>query len=243
MTMISRNRGRSRLPLFLVGVLMVLLVALMVLFRTPLASAGWRLLAPVVTFRQQLQSSQVSELQAELASTSAALADRTALYQENQTLKAELGRAAQTHLLLAGVLQHPPQTPYDTLTLDVGARNGVVQGALVYAGGTYVIGTITEVYDTTSRATLLSAPGQTYQAFLNDSSAISMQGQGAGSMAGEVPAGSAVRVGDPITAPGVAGGFLGSVSHIDAQAGASFETIYTQLPADLFSIKYVELSI
>src|SRR6185437_11065969 len=153
MTMISRNRGRSRLPLFLVGVLMVLLVALMVLFRTPLASAGWRLLAPVVTFRQQLQSSQVSELQAELASTSAALADRTALYQENQTLKAELGRAAQTHLLLAGVLQHPPQTPYDTLTLDVGARNGVVQGALVYAGGTYVIGTITEVYDTTSRAT------------------------------------------------------------------------------------------
>ncbi len=93
-------------------------------------------------------------------------------------------------------------------------------GALAFAGGTTVIGTVSDVYDTTSRVELFSAPGESYQALLQDGTPISLSGEGAGSMSGEVPAGTTVTTGEAVSLPGISSAFAGSVSHVYQQSGA-----------------------
>ncbi len=243
MTTISSSRRHRRVGtgtlIFLV--LGMLCVAGVVALRSQASSIFWRVLSPVVQLRNTLGSTDVSELRALLASTTAALADRNALYQENLQLKQLLGRTAQNYMVLGAVLQRPPGIPYDTLMLDIGKQNGVAPNDVVFAGGSSAIGAVSDVYDTTSRVTLFSAPGESYQALLGGSIPLTITGQGAGSMSGDVPAGTSATVGEAVTLPGIASAFVGSVSYIDQESGASFETLYVQLPVDIFSLESVEV--
>jgi len=240
MTTISRNR-RSRLPLSRLAKFgaLALILAAALFWRAALSGLLWRALAPVAAWRDSLDATQNAALRAELASTTAALADRDALYAENAALKAQLGRSAAAPRLAALVLERPPGIPYDTLIIDAGQNLGVAAGDAVYAGGTTLIGQVTEAYATTARVTLLSAPGQSYQALIRGTVPVSMAGQGAGSLKGEVPAQTQVGVGDPVLFADIAGGYTGSVSHVDAPEGESFEVVYVALPVDLFSLRYV----
>ena len=70
---------------------------------------------------------------------------------------------------------------------------------------------------------------------------VSLIGEGAGSFSGQIPAGGSVAVGDPVVVPGIGSDFMGSISHIDAPSGSSFETLYVQMPVDIFTLQYVEV--
>jgi cell shape-determining protein MreC len=247
MTIFPKRRHHAPLTFYLSPAGLAALVILVVTFRPFFAGVAWRVLTPVIALRNSLGVGEVAALRAELASTSAALADRNFLYQENLSLKARLGRdlsapaGAGTTVVLAGVLQRPPWTPYDTLLIDAGSAQGIQQDDLVSAGGSALIGKISDVYAGTARVTLFSAPGEGHQALLNGSMAISLEGQGGGSMRAEVPRGTAVAVGDPVHFPGIGTGITGQVAAIDAKEGDSFVTIYLHVPADIFSLRYVEV--
>jgi len=249
MTTISHRR-RRRLPpvstLVAVFLLFVLVVVVNV-WRTEVGNLFWTIVAPIASVRNSLDATTSAALRAELASTTALIADRNALYQENLLLKAQFGRDAKVRSVLASVLLRPPGTPYDTLVIDAGKKEGVKMGALVSAGGSAYIGTISEVFESTSRVLLFSSPGSTYSALAVLSSQpgksipISLVGQGGGSMSAEVPAATPVSVGDTIIVPGVATAFAGTVTHVERSEGESFETLYAHLPVDLFSIRFVEV--
>jgi cell shape-determining protein MreC len=226
---------------FLYIVVFVILCSVAFVWRASFGGVAWAVMAPFERARINLDASDNQRLRAELASTTALVADRNALYQENLQLKARLGRDANLSTILAGVLLHPPATPYDTLVVDAGLAEGVAQGDLVSAGGTTVIGTVTELYQHTSRITLFSAPGQTYQVLLRASIPVEMQGQGGGSLVGQVPAGTPVSMGDALLFPGIASQFAGSVSSVQIKEGQSFETLYAQLPVDPLSLQFVEI--
>ncbi len=242
----SRRRSSWLGPVSVLVALALLCVAV-VLFQKQLSSVFWQIGAPLTRARNALAGSEAAALQAQLASTSAALADRDALYAQNMELKKMLGRPQTSSRVLAGVLQHPPATPYDTVLIDSGAANGVAQGDLVFAGGNAAIGEVDQAYTTTSRVSLFSAPGRTYDAQVSPAAApgtvipLSLAGQGAGSFAGEVPAGSVAIVGDPVVLPGLGNELLGSIARIDAPSGSSFETLYVQLPVSIFSLQYVQV--
>ncbi len=243
MTTISPNR-RRRGPsggVFIGSAILVLCLLLVFVLRAQTASLLWQAVAPVLSLRNRLSQTDASLLRASLASTTAALADRDALYQQNLQLKALLGRNATTHTTLAAVLERPPNIPYDTLMIDIGSSEGVVPGALAFAGGNTAVGTVSDVYQSTSRVVLFSAPGQSYQAQLEGGVPLTLSGQGAGSMQGEVPAGTVVSTGQAVLLPGIALAFTGTVSYIHQESGASFITVYVQLPADVFSLQYVEV--
>ena len=207
----------------------------------------WELFGPAIQLRNEIGVSENAELRAELASTTALVADRDALYEENLQLKSQFGRDAEAGGLLAAVIARPPDLPYDTLMLDVGKTDGVAVGASVYAAGSLYLGSITEVYEHTSRAALLSAPGETHAALIRLSAQagggipLSLQGDGAGSMSGQVPAGTGVVEGDPVTLADISLTLAGTVSHVDAPTGSSFETVYVQLPINIFDIAFVEV--
>jgi len=142
------------------------------------------------------------------------------------------------------VLLRPPGTPYDTLILDVGRREETEVGDLVFAGGSVVIGGITEVYGSTARATLFSAPGQTHDALIfseGGSVPISLEGQGAGSFVGKIPQGTPVAVGQTVIFSNISPVFAASVSYVEALPGESFQTVYMQMPTNPFTLRFVEV--
>ena len=244
------RRNRQRNSLFGVTALVVvclLALALVLHWRNDLANLFWKGMAPVRSWRSQVAAGSVADLEAKLASTTAALADRNALAQENDVLKAMLGRPQTTKRVLGAVILRPPGIPYDTLVIDTGSNSGVSVGDTVFAGGTAAVGQVSEVYTDTSRVTLFSAPGLSYDAQVAPATnptqviPVSLVGQGAGSFTGQIPAGSVVAEGDSVLIPGLESAFLGAIDHIDAPSGSSFETLYVAMPVNVFSVRYVEI--
>jgi len=60
----------------------------------------------------------------------------------------------------------------------------------------------------------------------------------AGSSSG---AGAAVAAGDAVVLPGIAGGMTATVSHVERAPSESFVTLYMRLPANIFTLRYVEV--
>lgn len=238
---IQKSR-RTSSRLWLVWVLVAIgLIAVVFGFRAQATELFWRLTAPALRLRETLGASQAGVLRAELASTSAALADRNALYRENLELKARLGRTDVPQRVLAAVLQRPPWTPYDTLLIDAGANYGLTPGDLVSAGGRALVGSVAEVHADTARVELFSAPGRTYQALLRGTVPLAVEGQGGDSMVAQAPTGTQVAVGDEVLIPGVAGGLAATVTAVDRQAAESFIVIYMRLPGSPTALRFVEV--
>ena len=236
----SRRQPRSPLTVLLL-ILAALVVLVCILFRGALSGALWRIASPVVAWRNSFSAGEVARLRAELASTTAALADRETLAKENAPLRAELGRSGGAREVVAAVLMHPPGTPYDTLVLDAGSSQGIRAGQEVRVGALSV-GVIDEVYGDRSRATLYSAPGQSYQATLTTHSAslpVALEGQGGGSMEARVPSATDVHVGDTVEFPGLSGAIAGAVSAVEGRSTDTFKTVYVRLPVNIFQVQYV----
>jgi len=248
MTTIShkrRNKGRG-LRTVLIVILCLVFAAIIVVWRGPLTGLFWLGFGPVLSGVQTFTNQgELERLRAELAATQALVADRNFFVQENEALKTRLGRLPEgTSTTLATVLLRPPATPYDTLVLDVGLSEGVAAGDLVFAAGSVVVGRVTEVYRSTSRATLFSAPGQSHETVLVTEAAsvpLVVEGQGGGSFVGRLPQGIVVSAGDSVVFPDLMPVFVARVSATETAPGESFQTVYMQLPVNPFWLQYVEV--
>lgn len=258
MTTIYRERRRPTLRRALsVLALAALLIAGGYFLRGPLERAGqgalmrlWRgsdnvsaSLFGVPAYFRGIASLRAERdaLQGELEASRAAVLDRNLLYEENLMLKETMGRLAQPNALLAAVLVRPPETPYDTLVLDVGEREQVSIGDRVTAGGTMRIGEIEEVYAHTARVRLYSAPGLSHDAFLRGEVPVRVEGIGGGSLRAEVPHDAEAKVGDLVSLPGIEPNFSLMVEQVDDGRGDSAATVYLRLSANPFAIRYAEV--
>lgn len=247
MTTISSKRRRKGegLRILLLALLIMLGIAILVVWRQPLTHVFWLAAEPVLRLGRESAQTEVERLRAEVTSLKVQVADRELLFDENLRLKQRLGRVPPgEQSLLAAVLLRPPGMPYDTLLLDVGTDDGVVAGDLVFAGGSVVLGVITEVYSSTARATLFSAPGTTHEALIfseGGSVPIILEGQGAGSFVGKIPQGTPVEVGQTVIFSNIMPIMAASVSYVEAPPSESFQTVYMHLPLNLFTLRYVEI--
>lgn len=216
--------------------------AAVIAFRQPASNLFWSAVAPVVQLRASLSGGEVAQLRAELAAAQAELSDRDLLFKEVIELRERLGRAdAPQARILAGILQRPPWTAYDTLLIDAGEAQGVAAGMLVSAGGQGLVGHVSEVYAATARVELYSAPGASYQGVLNGTVPVAVEGLGGGSLRAEVPTGTEVKVGDIVSFPGLLGGVTSVVSATEEKSGESFIVMYMRLPANPANLRAVEV--
>lgn len=262
MTRISRSR--RRLPVIAVaGVFIVFLLGALYIGRGVVGGLLLRTAALLTSSRAAVheggsgffaQFASKADLAAEntrlreaLATSSALLAERATLLEENAALKARLGRAAPAPGLLATVILKPPLTPYDTLGIDVGLAEGIRVGDLVSSDGVAVIGTVVAVYEHSARAELFSSPQSSVSASLRTAASssnimpITVAGEGGGALSAQVPAGTPVSVGDRVTFPGLEAAFIGAVSAVRRSEGESFDTVYLHLPVNLFALRFVEV--
>lgn len=263
MTTISpkRRRTTTRIQVASFSLLAVVLLGAAFTLRGPLTNMLWWVGVPILHARDALLGSsggffssfssnhalveENNRLRGELASTSALLMDRELLYKENIELKTKFNRIPpNTTSTLVRVLERPPAVPYDTLIIDQGKNAGVQAGDLVSPGGSVYIGTVREVYDTAARVVLFSNPSETYDAILmtraTTTLALSVSGQGGGSLVGEVPAATPVAAGDLVIFPGLVPEFAARVVGVK-ESRASFKTIYMQLPVSVSSLRFLEV--
>lgn len=145
-----------------------------------------------------------------------------------------------SHLTLAAILVRPPHTLYDELVVDIGADHGLVAGDLVYAPGTVLIGRVVDVMSDTSKVSLLSSSGSSFDVLVGSKSIPAKAvGRGGGQYSAELPRDTMVTVGDIVTAPSLYTTTVGIVGAVVSDPSQAFQTILFAPPSNLYETKWV----
>lgn len=162
---------------------------------------------------------------------------------ENQELKEILDRREpEKEFILARVLAQPNRSPYDTLIVDKGEKDGVRGGDSVIAYGNAAIGTVLRVYAASSVVTLFSSPGNEIDAFLAEGNIpIVAKGVGGGNFTARAPKGVAVAEGDALISPALDPPLIGIVGRVESAPSDAFQNIFFQTPVNIYELKWVEI--
>jgi len=150
------------------------------------------------------------------------------------------GRTEVTAGVVAGVLARPPVSPYDTLVIDKGSREGVSVGHMVYGAGGLPIGSIETVANATSRVLLYSAPGRVTEGWVGEErTPVALEGASAGAFRTSVPRESTVTVGALVYVPGGGALPVGTVVRVDSDPSTPRAVIHVKPVTNPFSITAV----
>lgn len=194
-------------------------------------------------FRSKGQlAAENQHLTQELSELSVRLLDRNELYEENLRLKEMQGRDASVNAVLSAVLARPPKSPYDTLVLDAGEREGVSAGDFVAASETLIIGVIERVTPRTSIVRLFSAPGEKTEVLLGQRGpAVEALGRGAGNFEARVPVGISINLGMSVFIPTVTPHVFAVVEHVEFNPSDSSRTVFFRSPVNPFELRFVSI--
>jgi cell shape-determining protein MreC len=179
--------------------------------------------------------SQVSELENENAVLTARAQDLTKLLGG----QSEIGSAG----ILAGVLARPPESPYDTVIVGMGAKDGVVANATTFATGGIPIGTVESTTAHSATIKLLSTPNLTTNGWVGENRIpLTLNGTGAGTFTATLPKAAPVAVGDSVYVPGPGAVPIGTIARIDSDPSSPTVVLYIQPLVNIFSLTWVEIS-
>ena len=179
-------------------------------------------------------------LQDEVAGLKLKEMDYDALVKENNDLKWQFGREGNSTRVISAIISAPPHSPYDTLIIDTGSSLGIVSGDKVFLSDKIIIGEISSVTSHTSIVNLFSSSGQKQEAIsLRTGASFELIGHGGLNFQFEVPKDTDIILGDTFSYPGLSQNIMANVYYIDSNSQSSFKTIYSRIPKNVFSSKYV----
>lgn len=243
------------------GLLAMLVVALLFVFyfaATPLQALFHTLLRPVwaleqsmfgqsgvfaalITDKQTLLEENVN-LRLQLAESRLETKLTDVLYKENAELKEILGRSSNASRIIAVVLARPPRLFYDTLLVDLGRKDGLVQGARAYVLGNVAIGEVSTLHEHTALVTLYST-ADTKTPVLLDDIAAEAYGRGGGNYMIELPRDVTVATGTVVMLPGIIPTVFGLVESVEAHPADPIQRIYFRNPLSLQQVHFVSLEV
>ena len=181
------------------------------------------------------------ELEQEIASNQGVAATLAYITAENIELR-NLLSASSSPQIAAGILARPPYTPYDTLVLDKGSEDGIVEYAPVYHGKGIALGYVQAVFPHMSYVTLFSSPGVESTVYIFGANLFTTAyGEGGGVVHLSVPQGIPLAKGDAVVLPSLHTGTLGTVDEIQSIATEPEQHAYVTLSVPLQSIRLVSV--
>lgn len=237
----SRSIGapiaRAGLVLVAVTLLFLIVDALVTAVHVPsLRSGGVR---HVLSSKRDLLRT-IEEQDATIASLRIAEETSAMLRKENESLKKELGRSVGEKGVVARVLTLPNRNFYDTVIIDAGREEGVVEGQLVYAFDTVVLGTVVETTNHRSTVELFSAPGkQTSGTSEGSDLSITLIGRGAGEYEVRMPRDVQFTLGEIISYQSMESVVLARIEHIATDPRDPFQKLFAKIPVNLNTLKFV----
>lgn len=179
---------------------------------------------------------QVSSLELELAATSLSLS-------QEQTMGELLGRERRVGEIVATVLTRPPQSPYDLFVIDAGEADGITSGAVVSLPEGPVLGTISDVFPSSSKVKLFSTSGEQTEAVLERGNVpVILEGKGGGAFKIVVPRETVAMPGDRVLSTGLTSNLLAVVGGVEVNPTDSFKEILARSPANIFSVRMVSIT-
>jgi len=180
------------------------------------------------------------ELRRQLAAAQVRLTTISSVETINQQLLTILGRASTTPYTLAAVLMRPPLAAFDEFIIDIGQDHNLNIGDKVFAPGDVPIGEVSEVFSDTSKVTLYSTPGHSYEVLIGPAAiAASAAGRGGGQYEAEVPRSVRLTAGDFILAPSVNSKPFGIVQSVVSDPAQPFEKVLFAPPVNIYGLRWV----
>lgn len=140
---------------------------------------------------------------------------------------------------IASVMVRPPYSPFDIISVDAGSVQGIEVGDTAAWQG-YMLGSVVEVFETTSKVRLLSSPDSTFTVRIRDIDA-QAYGLGGGRYKVELPKGSRIAEGDTVTMPTMQLDVVGTIDTIDPDQSGAFVQAYFTLPIPFSELQYVDI--
>jgi cell shape-determining protein MreC len=187
---------------------------------------------------------QNQDLQMKLKADEARISNYNSLLAENVLLKEILGRKSEKiNMTLAAILSKPNQNIYDVFVIDIGAKDGVRIGDLVFALGNVPVGRVSLVYDDSAKVTLFSNPGEKTQVVSMGSRDVFMEvtGRGGGNFEMIIPSSLTALKGDQVILPGLASHVLGIIETVISDPRDSFTKALLTSPVNIQELKFVEV--
>lgn len=115
--------------------------------------------------------------------------------------------------IIASALSVPNESPYDTVVIDRGTREGIKVGSLVFSETSMPLGTIVEVRNRSAVVMLFTSPGTRSLVYSPRERVFARAtGMGGGALIVLMPHGSTVTMGDTFILPTISGELIGTVS-------------------------------
>jgi len=183
------------------------------------------------------------KLREELVESRLELLSLDILKEENNELKGLLGRKTEERKsIVASVLLHPPQVPYDVIVIDIGEEGGVKEGMLVGAYGDILLGFVEEVFANKSRVRLYSRAGEEISVLINNTNIFTIaKGNGGGNFEITLPRVDEAKEGSLVITPGAEPFILGIVEFIKADMADAFQKVLFKTPLNIQELKWVEV--
>jgi cell shape-determining protein MreC len=184
--------------------------------------------------------SKVTGLQTTINAYDAQLSTLAQLQNENDTLKAELGRTPAPTGILANVITLPNRSFYNTLLIDAGAAEGIKNNMVAYAFGSVALGDVTSVDTHTATVTLYSQSGrQTSGTAVGSSVAVTLIGRGNGEYEVQLPRDVPFNVGAEVATQSMTPTTLATVEKIITDPRDPFQRLLAKAPVNLQALKWV----
>ncbi len=236
------------------GVLALAFAILMLFVRLLAPDLFWKAFTPLFHASSALsrESNAIFDSFGDTAMLAAAneklVAGNAALVLENRSLQAKLAGIAAlsggkiSPEIIAGVVARPPESPYDTLVLAAGKKEGVTRGMEAFGESGVPIGVVSAVLDGFSRVTLFTAAGASTSGWVGRANApITIIGAGGGALSASAPRAADIAIGDLVSVPGPGMLPIGSVVRIDSDPLSSAVTLRILPAVNLFSTTWVGL--
>ena len=256
MNYLPRNRNKGLYPrgiAFLVGLFLVgaVIFSLFNNFLIKAVSPLWRaengfsrVLGKSVDFfhTRATLAEENANLREKITSLEVELSTLTLIRDSQASLLNLLGREASHVGITASILTHPPQSPYDLIIVDAGSRESVEVGARVALPEGPEIGTVAQVFSSFSRVKLFSTPNEKTQAILERHEVpVELVGAGGGNFKIVVPRDTQVEVGDRILSAGLTASLLAVVGEVNLEPTDSFKEVLAKGPANIFSVRFIQI--
>lgn len=184
---------------------------------------------------------EIEDLKLKLTDSEARMQNYSVLLDENENLKEILGRKNEgLTFILSVILGRSNQSPYDTLIIDAGNKEGVVVGAEVFAFGNIPIGRVDAVYADSSKVVLFSNSEERTSVYINDA-LFDLVGRGGGNFELILPRDFILEKGAHAVLPGIVPHVVATVVSTISDPRDSFKKVLLTSPINISELKFVQI--
>lgn len=180
------------------------------------------------------------ELKSEILRLEKEISSRDLLRVENESLRqiCKIDQDEGMEYIVSEVIARPPKIPYDTIRINKGYTDNIIEGKKVFSNN-YYIGIVDTTDSLQSTVSLIGNNGE-IPVIIGDSEGLIKPLKGL-SYVGEFSSTSEINIGDTVVLSDDRDNPFAQVTHIEKDNNEPSITVYINIPISLSSMRYVSV--